>query len=70
MTKRNDPRLIQNCKMFFKICLTTCDLQIVLDEEQAIRYLVKYASAQEACSEILNELLLSRVPFNNKTEEE
>ena len=56
--------------MFFKICLTTCDLQIVLDEEQAIRYLVKYASAQEACSENLNKLLLSRVPFNNKTEEE
>ena len=69
MTKRNDPRLIQNCKMFFKICLTTCDLQIVLDEEQAIRYFMKYASNPEARSEDVNDLLRSLVPRNNETGE-
>ena len=68
MTKRNDPRLIQNCKMFLKIWLANCNLKIVLDEEQAIRYLVKYASRPEARSEGVNDLLLSLVSRINKTE--
>ena len=68
MTKRNDPRLSQHCKMFLKIWLANCNLKIVLDEEQAIRYLVKYASKPEARSEDVNDLLLSLVPRNNETE--
>ena len=43
---------------------------IVLDEEQAVCYLVKYAPKPEAHSENVNGLIRSRVPCNNKTEEE
>ena len=70
MTKRNDPRLIQNCKMFLKSWLAKCNLKIVLDEEQAIRYLMKYASKPEARSEDVNGLLRSLVSRDNETGEE
>ena len=43
---------------------------IVLDEEQAVCYLVKYAPKPEAHSENVNGLIRSLVPCNNKTEEE
>ena len=36
-----------------------CDLKIVLDEEQAIRYLVKYASNPEQSSHHMNEIMQS-----------
>jgi len=39
-------------------------LQILLDEEQAIRYLVKYASKPEKSSHHVSELLRSLVPNN------
>ena len=68
MTKRNDPRLSQHCKMFLKSWLANCNLKKNLDEEQAIRYLMKYASKPEARSEDVNGLLRSLVPRNNETE--
>ena len=34
-----------------------CDLKIVLDEEQAIRYLVKYASNPEQSSHHMNDII-------------
>ena len=57
VSKRNDPRLNQYCSMHLRSWLANCDLQIVLDEEQAIKYLVKYASKAEKSSSNLNSLL-------------
>jgi hypothetical protein len=54
--KKNDPRLNQYCSMHLRSWLANCDLQIVVDEEQAIRDLVKYASKAEKTSSILNSL--------------
>ena len=34
-----------------------CDLQIVLDEEQAIHYLVEYASNPEQSSHHMNDII-------------
>ena len=56
--------------MFLKSWLANCNLKIVLDEEQAIRYLMKYASNPEARSEDVNDLLRSLVSRNNKSEKE
>ena len=70
MTRRNDPRLRHNHKMFLKILLANCNFQIVLDEDQAICYLVNYASKAEARPENENDLLHSLVRSNNETEEE
>ena len=69
MTNRNDPQLSQNYKMFLKIWISNCDLQIVLYEDQEICYLVKYASNPGSRSENVNDSLCSLVPCNSKTEE-
>ena len=49
--------------------MANCDLQIVLDEEQAIMYLVKYVSKAEKYSIYMSEILKSLVPFNQDTEQ-
>ena len=42
----NDPHMNQQFKFHLQSWMENCDLQVVLDEEQYIRYLVKYASKQ------------------------
>ena len=39
--------------------MENCDLQIVLDEEQDIRYLLKYASNPEQSSHHMNNIMQS-----------
>ena len=39
--------------------MENCDLQIVLDEEQAIRYLVKYSSKPEQSSNHMYDIMQS-----------
>ena len=45
--------------MYFQICMENCDLQIVIDEKQAIHYLVKYASNPEQISYHMNDIIQS-----------
>ena len=47
-SKINDPRMNQFFKMHLHIWIANCDLNIALDEKEAIRYLVKYASKAES----------------------
>ena len=47
VSKWNYPRLNQHCKIHLQACMANFDIKIVLDEEQAIRYLVKYNSKPE-----------------------
>ena len=49
--------------------MENCDLQIVLDEEQAIRYLVKYASKAEKYSTDVSEILQYLVPLDRNAEQ-
>ena len=68
VSQRNDPRLNQYCSMHLRSWLANCDLQIVLDEEQAIRYLVKYASKAETRSVNMNSLIRDLIPQSSSTE--
>ena len=45
--------------MYLQIWIANCDLQIVLDEEQDIRYLVRYASNPEQSSHHINYIIQS-----------
>ena len=47
----------QQCKMHLLSWMANCDLQIVLGEEQAIWYLVQYASKAEKLSTDMSEIL-------------
>ena len=67
---RNDPRMSQHCKFHLQSWFANCDIQIVLDEEQAIRYLVKYASKPEKRCNSINELIKSILPSRLETVEE
>ena len=42
--------------------MTNCDLQVVLDEEQAIQYSVKYASQPEKASHYMKYVHCSLIP--------
>ena len=39
--------------------MENCDLQVVLDEEQAIQYLVKYASKTETLSHHMTDIFVT-----------
>ena len=69
LSKRNDPRMNQHCKMHLQSWMANCDLQIVLDEEQAVLYLVKYASKGEKSSTDMSDILQSLVPLNENVEQ-
>ena len=47
LSKRNDPLMNQHCKLHLQSWMVNCNVQIILDEEQVIWYLVKYASKAE-----------------------
>ena len=49
--------------------MANCDLKIVLDEEQAIQYFVKYASKAEKPSTDMIEILRYLVLLNQDTEQ-
>ena len=57
VSKRNDPLINQHKKMHLQRWMEICDPKIVLDEEQAIRYLVKYASKPERSSHHINDIM-------------
>ena len=67
---RNDPRMSQHCKFHLQSWFANCDMQIVLDEEQAIQYLVKYASKPEKRCTSINELIKSILPSRLESNEE
>ena len=56
--KLNDPLMNQHL-IFLQIWMENCDLKIVLDEEQAIQQLMKYASKREQISHHMNEIMQS-----------
>ena len=57
--------------MHLQAWMVNCDMQIVLDEERAIRYLVKYASKPEKRSSDMNNLLRSLLPeLHNQIEQQ
>ena len=58
-SKCNDPLMNKYNKMHLQICMEEWDLQIVLDEEQAIRCLVKYAFKPDHSSHHMNDLMQS-----------
>lgn len=66
----NDPRMSQHYKFHLQSWFANCDMQIVLDEEQAIRYLVKYASKPEKRCNSINELIKSILPSHLERNEE
>ena len=47
VSKQNDPRINQHCKIHLQEWMANCDMQIVLDEEQDNIYLFKYAFKPE-----------------------
>ena len=55
--------------MNIQIWMANCDLNIVLDEEQAIQYFVKYASKAEKPSTDMIEILRYLVLLNQDTEQ-
>ena len=66
--KRNDPIMSQHNKMHLQSWMANCDLQIVLDEEQAIRYMVKYASKPEKSSHHMNDIMQSILQSRNEND--
>ena len=65
-TVRNDPRINQHCRFHLNSWYANCDMQIVLDEEQALRYLVKYASKPETRAEHGSNLLKTILNQNKR----
>ena len=57
--------------MHLQAWMVNCDMQIVLDEERAIRYLVKYAPNPEKRSSNMKNLLWPLLPqIHNQTEQQ
>ena len=57
ISKRNDPIMSQHNNMHLQSPMVNCNLQIVLDEEHAIQYLVKYhASKPEKISHHIHDI--------------
>lgn len=71
--RRNDPRLVSHNPAQLFLWGGNCDMQIILDEEQAIRYMVKYATKPEGRSEnatdMIKAVLAKRGGGDNNDEE-
>ncbi|HEY0652265.1 MAG TPA: AAA family ATPase, partial [Chryseosolibacter sp.] len=57
VSTRNDQRMNQHNKMLLCTWKANCDMQLVLDEEMAIKYMVKYASKPEQRSSQATSLI-------------
>ena len=59
---RNDTLMNQYCKFHLQSWMANCGLQVVLDEEQDIKYLVEYDSKPGKRSTSINGLIQTMLP--------
>ena len=58
-TRRNDPLMNSHCRIHMQGWRANVDLQLILDKEAAVRYMVKYASKPEKRSDNAGEIFTS-----------
>ena len=59
VTRRNDPLMNSHCRIQMQGWRANVDLQLILDKEAAVRYMVKYASKPEKRSDNAGEIFTS-----------
>ena len=68
LNKINDPHMNQHCKMHLQSWMYNWYLQIVLDEEQSILYLIQYVSKAGKYSTDMIKILQYLVPLHQEIE--